>query len=84
MDRPVVGVVERDGTGPAGAEEAPMQRFVVLVHRLRFARFERAASLVEYALLVALIALACVAAVKFIGDSTTTSLNNSGSSILGT
>lgn len=44
---------------------------------------ERAASLVEYALLVALIALAVISALQFLGDSTGGSLSSSGSSIFG-
>jgi Flp pilus assembly pilin Flp len=42
---------------------------------------ERAASLVEYALLLVLIALAMVAAVKFLGDSTSSSLDSSARSL---
>jgi Flp pilus assembly pilin Flp len=44
---------------------------------------ERAASLVEYALLIALIALALITAMQFLGDSTGGSLDRSGSSIFG-
>jgi pilus assembly protein Flp/PilA len=44
-------------------------------------RAERGASLVEYALLLALIAIVCVTAVQFLGDSSAASLNRSGSSI---
>jgi pilus assembly protein Flp/PilA len=44
-------------------------------------RVERAASVVEYALLIALIALALVAAVTFLGNSTRDNLNRAGSSI---
>jgi pilus assembly protein Flp/PilA len=40
---------------------------------------ERGASLVEYALLVALIALVCVAAVGFFGDETSESFSVSAS-----
>ena len=42
---------------------------------------ERGASLVEYALLVALIALVCVAAVTFIGNQTADSISNIGNSL---
>ena len=38
--------------------------------RARFSESERGASLVEYALLVALIAVVCVAAVSFFGGET--------------
>ena len=44
-------------------------------------RSERGASLVEYALLLTLIALVCVSAVQLLGDSTGSSLDSSGSSI---
>jgi pilus assembly protein Flp/PilA len=42
---------------------------------------ERAASLVEYALLVALIALACIGAMTFLGTQTSDNINVSGSSL---
>lgn len=42
---------------------------------------ERGASLVEYALLVALIAVVCVGAVTFLGRSVGTGLGNAGSSL---
>lgn len=44
-------------------------------------RLERGASLVEYALLVALIAIVCVSAVQFLGGSAKGSLDRSGSSM---
>ena len=44
-------------------------------------RFDRGASLVEYALLVALIAVACFVAIMFFGTSTSSSFNDTGSSI---
>ena len=44
-------------------------------------RVERGASLVEYALLLALIALVCVTAVQFLGTSASGSLDRSGSSL---
>ena len=47
--------------------------------RSRFA--ERGASLVEYALLVALIAVVCIGAVTFLGREVGQSLSNAGSSI---
>ncbi len=66
-----------------------LQRTASLIDRLsshliahRTIRSERAASLVEYALLVALIAVVMVGAVTFLGDTTTGSLDRSGSSIL--
>jgi pilus assembly protein Flp/PilA len=42
---------------------------------------ERGASLVEYALLVALIAVVCIAAVSFIGSSAKDKFSQVGSSI---
>ena len=59
-----------------------MRRVVVTVHSWWIRTEERAAGLVEYALLIALIALALVAAVTFLGNMTNGSLNTSGSSIL--
>ena len=43
--------------------------------------YERGASLVEYAFLVALIAIVCIVAVTFFGGETSTSFSESGSSI---
>lgn len=42
---------------------------------------ERGASLVEYALLVALIAVVCVGAVTFLGRQTSQSFSNMGNSL---
>ncbi len=58
-----------------------MRRRVVAVRSRWMRRVERAASVVEYALLIALIALALVAAVTFLGNSTRDNLNRAGSSI---
>jgi len=49
--------------------------------RLRPLRSERGASLVEYALLIALIALVCIVAVAYLGGATSTGLTNDGSSM---
>lgn len=43
---------------------------------------ERGASLVEYALLVALIAVVCIAGITAFGSATSTSFSNSGNSII--
>lgn len=51
--------------------------------RARFSDTERGASLVEYALLVALIAIVCIIALRFLGDETSKSFNKAGSSIAG-
>lgn len=47
------------------------------------ARFddEKGASLVEYALLVALIAVVCIIAIQFIGDKAEDSFSSTGSAI---
>lgn len=45
------------------------------------AKTERGASLVEYALLVALIAVVCIGAVSFLGGSAQDKFNEVGSSI---
>jgi len=42
---------------------------------------ERGASLVEYALLVGLIAIVCLVAIMFLGSSTSTKLSNVGSQV---
>jgi pilus assembly protein Flp/PilA len=51
--------------------------------RARFGDAERGASLVEYALLVALIAVICIAAVSLLGDSANEKFNSIGSEIGG-
>mgnify|MGYP000857658314 CR=1 FL=1 len=43
--------------------------FIASYVRARFGDTERGASLVEYALLVALIAVVCIAALQFLGDT---------------
>jgi pilus assembly protein Flp/PilA len=49
--------------------------------RARFGDTERGASLVEYALLVALIAVVCIIAVTFLGKNASSKFNTVGSSI---
>jgi Flp pilus assembly pilin Flp len=44
---------------------------------------DRGASLVEYALLVALIAIVCFVAVQFLGDETSSGLRDVGNSLAG-
>jgi pilus assembly protein Flp/PilA len=51
--------------------------------RARFGRDERGASLVEYALLVALIAVICNVAIAFLGKSASTKFSTVGSSVSG-
>jgi len=49
--------------------------------RTFFARREEGASLVEYALLVALIALACIAAIGLLGNNIANAFNNIGTTV---
>lgn len=49
--------------------------------RARFGRTERGASLVEYVLLVSLIAVVCIAAITFLGNSAEDKFNEVGSTI---
>jgi pilus assembly protein Flp/PilA len=49
--------------------------------QVRFTATERGASMVEYILLVALIALAVIAAVSFLGGTMTGKFNNEGSQL---
>ena len=55
--------------------------FIAAYLRARFGQSERGASLVEYALLVALIAVVCIVAVSFLGRRASSTFNNVGSSI---
>jgi pilus assembly protein Flp/PilA len=49
--------------------------------RARFSDTERGASLVEYALLVALIAVICIVALQFLGENASETFDSSGSEI---
>jgi pilus assembly protein Flp/PilA len=49
--------------------------------RARFSDSERGASLVEYALLVALIAVVCIVAVTLLGKSASSKFSSVGSSL---
>ena len=55
--------------------------FLASYLRARFGDDERGASLVEYALLVALIAVVCIAAVTFLGKEASTKFDKIGNSI---
>ena len=57
------------------------QRFFAWRATRRQARGERGATLVEYSLLVAFIAMACVLALGFLGTQTSNGLTGAGSSI---
>ena len=49
--------------------------------RAKFGRDERGASLVEYALLVALIAVICIVAIAFLGKSASSKFSNVASTV---
>jgi pilus assembly protein Flp/PilA len=49
--------------------------------RARFSDSERGASLVEYALLVALIAVVCIVAIRILGQSANSSFESTGTAI---
>ncbi len=49
--------------------------------RARFSDSERGASLVEYALLVALIAVVCIIAIQVLGTNASKSFSSTGSAI---
>lgn len=57
--------------------------FVASYVRARFGNTEKGASLVEYALLVALIAVVCIVAITFLGTSAESKFDTVGSSIKG-
>jgi pilus assembly protein Flp/PilA len=57
------------------------QRFCAPFIRARFGRTERGASLVEYALLVALIAVVCIAAVTLLGGNASSKFDSVANSI---
>ncbi len=55
--------------------------FIATWLRARFSDSERGASLVEYALLVALIAVVCIIAIQILGKNASTSFSKTGSAI---
>ena len=55
--------------------------FVATWFRARTSSSERGASLVEYALLVALIAIVCVVAIQVLGTQASTSFSNTGAGL---
>ena len=57
--------------------------FISSYVRARFGDDERGASLVEYALLVALIAVVCIAAVTFLGRNADSKFDSVGSAVGG-
>lgn len=62
-----------------------VETYVILASwcRSRLPSGDRAASLVEYALLVALIAMVCMIAVEFVGTSANSRYDGVGSSLQG-
>lgn len=56
-------------------------QFVATWARARFVSEDRGASLVEYALLVALIAVVCIAAITLLGNNASTKYSNVATSI---
>jgi pilus assembly protein Flp/PilA len=57
------------------------QNHVAPYLRTRFGKDEEGASLVEYALLVALIAVVCIAAISFVGTKASTKFSSVGSNL---
>ena len=59
------------------------QQMVIPWVRSRFGKSDRGAALVEYALLLALIAVVCIVALQFLGGSAADKFSKLGSSIAG-
>jgi pilus assembly protein Flp/PilA len=57
------------------------QRYIATKISARFTRTDEGAALVEYALLVALIAVVCIAAVTFLGNATANKYSQVGSKL---
>jgi len=70
----------RQRPAPVDAHNMNWTNFAVGL-RARFGRSERGASLVEYALLVALIALVCIIAVTLLGSATSKKFSEVSSSL---
>ena len=60
---------------------AYFQQHVAPYLRAKLGRDERGASLVEYALLVALIAVVCILAITFLGNTASNKFSNVGSAV---
>lgn len=58
-----------------------MVRFIQQYITARYTRTEKGAALVEYALLVALIAVVCIAAITILGNSTSNKFSEVGSKL---
>jgi pilus assembly protein Flp/PilA len=59
------------------------QQMVTPWIRSRFGKSERGAALVEYALLLVLIAVVCIVAVQFLGGSASAKFSKVGNSVAG-
>jgi pilus assembly protein Flp/PilA len=57
--------------------------FLATWMRARFGDSDRGASMVEYALLVALIAVVCIASIRILGNKAKSSFDSTGSAIAG-
>ena len=57
------------------------QKMVAPYIRARFGQDEKGASLVEYALLVALIAVVCIIAITFLGNQANSKFSTVGSAV---
>ena len=57
------------------------QAYIAPYFRARFGNSERGASLVEYALLVALIAVVCIAAISLLGKNASSKFSNVASQL---
>lgn len=57
------------------------QRFCAPFLRARFGREERGATLVEYVLLVALIAVVCIVAISFLGHAASSKFSSVGNNL---
>ena len=69
----------RQETRSGGLSEETMQK---IMHRVRrFMVREDGPTAVEYAVMLALIILVCIAAIRLVGNNTATSFSNSASSI---
>jgi pilus assembly protein Flp/PilA len=69
-------------SGASTKESVPMNLFVLRTWlETKFAKDEKGASMVEYILLVALIALAVIAAVVFLKDQVNNKFNDAGSKL---
>jgi Flp pilus assembly pilin Flp len=74
-------VVGRTAQTPGGTSMITTRVEMLLVELAWRVRAERGASLTEYALLVGLIAAACLASIEFLGESAAAKLSTVGESI---